>query len=207
MLTVGQLLKQERENKNISLKEVEKKIKVREKYLRALENNDWDYFASKVYVNGIIKNYAHFLELDSNRILAFFRRDYEKKEDVRFKKRISSGYLTPQTKRFALIGIIVTFIFFLLYFGYQFLGFILPPRIEILQPKIERFRNEDRIRIIGKTQKESAVSIFSERVFPNKDGLFEYDFPLKKGKNTLVIEVTGGNGKKTVFKRDYFREK
>lgn len=207
MLTVGKLLKQERENKNISLKDVEKKIMVREKYLRALEENDWDYFSSKVYVTGIIKNYAHFLNLDSNRILAFFRRDYEKKEDIKFKKRISSGYLTPQTKKFALVGIIMTFSFFILYFGYQFLGFVLPPKIEILQPKVEKFRNEDRVRIIGKTKKESAISIFGERVFLNKEGLFEYDFPLKKGKNTLVIEVTGGNGKKMIFKRDYFREK
>jgi hypothetical protein len=40
-------------------------------------------------------------------MLAFFRRDYEKKEDVSFKTRIASKYLTPETKKYAIYGFVL----------------------------------------------------------------------------------------------------
>ncbi|PIV70621.1 hypothetical protein COW57_04315, partial [Candidatus Roizmanbacteria bacterium CG17_big_fil_post_rev_8_21_14_2_50_39_7] len=41
MLSVGKLLKEAREKKKVSLREVEKQIKVREQFISALEEDKW----------------------------------------------------------------------------------------------------------------------------------------------------------------------
>ena len=95
MTTVGEILQKERIDKGIALLDIEKQIKVREKYLRAIEENNWDFFSSKIYITGILKNYSRLLGLDEKKVLAFFRRDYEKKDEVKFKRKVSQQYLTP----------------------------------------------------------------------------------------------------------------
>ncbi|MBI4009457.1 helix-turn-helix domain-containing protein, partial [Candidatus Roizmanbacteria bacterium] len=64
MLSVGEILKKHREKLGIKLSEVEKQIRIREKFLRAIEENDWNIFTSKIYISGIIKNYSQYLGLD-----------------------------------------------------------------------------------------------------------------------------------------------
>ena len=207
MLTVGEILKKEREKKNIPLTDVEKHIRVRVKYLEALEQNNWTFFSSKIYITGIIRNYAHFLHLDPSKMLAFFRRDYEKKEEMKFKRRISSKYLTSQTRKFAAACILLVFIFFLSYFGYQLIQYFAPPQVQILSPKTAIINDSDRIKIVGKTDKESSITIFGERIFQNKQGIFEYVFPLHIGKNELLIEVTSASGRKQITKKEFIMKK
>lgn len=206
MLTVGQMLREERQKKGLILAQVEAKIRVRDKFLRYIEQDDWSHFSSKIYIVGIIKTYAQFLGLDHKKMLAFFRRDYEKTEEVRFKKKVSPTSLTPETKKYAKVALFVLCIIFMGYFGFQLKLFFTPPDVKILSPKERTFVRTDKIHIIGKTDKEASISIFGERVFQNKDGVFEYDFPLTGKENKLVIEVTGANGKKTVFTRTFMKE-
>jgi cytoskeletal protein RodZ len=206
MFSVGEILKKERERKGISLSQVEKGIRVRKKFLEAIEQNKWESFSSKVYISGIIKNYSDYLGLDSKRSLAFFRRDYERKEDVRFKRKISSKYLTPQTKKVAIGVIAVVFLIFSIYFGYQLKLYFSIPAVNIISPKINLFTTEDKIKITGQTEKDAAVTILGDRIFQNKDGIFEYDMPLKNGKNDLTVEVVGANGRKTVLQKSYYKK-
>lgn len=205
MLSVGEILRLERTKKGITLPEVEKKIRVRVKFLEAIERNDWRPFASKVYISGIIQSYAHFLGLDEVKLLAFFRRDYDSTEDMRFKKKVKSDYLTPQTKKIAVLSVVLLVGFFIIYFAYQLKIFLSPPAVTVLQPLETEFRREERIIIVGKTDREAAVSIFGERVYQDSEGVFRYDFPLKKGKNDVTIEVVGANGKKTTLKKTYLK--
>ncbi|MCL4364440.1 helix-turn-helix domain-containing protein [Patescibacteria group bacterium] len=201
MLTVGEILQKQRLNKGLTLQDIEKKIKVREKYLHAVEENNWEFFSSKIYITGIIKNYSRLVGLDEKKILAFFRRDYEKKEEVRFKKKVSENYLAPETKKILRLGFVILILFFLSYFGYQLLLYFSPPNLTIISPKTTSFVHEDRITVIGQTDKDATVMISGQRIYQNKDGVFSYDFPLHDGSNTLSIELTGANGKKSVIKK------
>ena len=206
MLSVGQILQQERLKKGYPLSLIEKQIKVREKFLRAVEENNWNFFSSKIYITGIIKNYSVFLGLDYKKILSFFRREYDSKDDVRFKKKVSSHYLISDT-RWVMIGIFaVICLLFLSYFGYQVSLYISPPKIVITEPRQTVFRRTEKIKIVGKTEREAAVTIFGERVYQNKDGIFEYDYPLKEGKNILSVEIIGANGKKTILRKEFTSE-
>jgi len=206
MLSVGELLSKERLKKNLSLAQVEKEIRVREKMLAAVENNDWSQFSSKIYITGIIRNYARYLGLDPNKMIIFFRRDYEKTEDVKFKKRVSQSYLRPETRRVVYGVLIAIVVVFIAYFMYQITLYLSPPKVVILSPAATHFRGADNVKIIGRTDKDANITIFGEKVFPNKDGFFEYVFPLSTHTNNLVIDVIGANGKETVIKRSYIKD-
>jgi len=206
MFSVGASLQKERLRKGYTLLQVEKQIRVREKFLSALEQNNWDAFASKIYVTGIIKNYSRFLGLDDRKMLAFFRREYERKEDIRFKRRVESTFLTPDTKRLVIGAVVVIFALFIGYFLMQLKQYVSPPQIVIIEPKGTVFKRVNSIRIVGKTEKESTVMIFRQRVYQNKEGFFEYDLPLTKDQNPLLIEVTGPNGRKASVSKTFIRK-
>ena len=60
MLSVGTIFSRERQRRGFSLKQVEKQTRIREKFLEAIEKNDWSLFSSKIYITGLIKNYSKF---------------------------------------------------------------------------------------------------------------------------------------------------
>lgn len=205
MLSVGKLLKDARERKKLTLRDVEKNIKVREQFIRALEEDRWNIFTSRIYVTGILKNYSRFLGLDERKILAFFRREYERIEEIKFKERVSTSYLSSDSKKTIIAGFAFVCILLLGYFSYQLFQYLKPPTIQILSPQNDTFKRELMIKVVGKTEKEAVVTIMGERIYQNKEGIFNYIMPLKQKENTLSIEVVGANGKKAtitkVFKK------
>ncbi len=201
MVSVGSLLKSRREQKKLSLSDVEKQIKVRAKFIVALEEDRWDVFTSKIYIAGILKNYSQFLELDYRKVLAFFRREYEQQEDIRFKKRVSKKYFSSDSKNAVWAGFLTVFALFVVYFIFQLFQYLKPPQVKIITPTQTEFRRDEVIKIIGKTEKEATITIFGDRIYQNKEGVFEFLFPLNNGDNKLNIEVIGANGKKTVINK------
>lgn len=206
MLSVGTILKNEREKKGLLLIDIEKQIKVREKYLKAIEEENWNYFSSKIYITGILKNYSRVLNLDHKKVLAFFRRDYEKKEEMRFKRKVTSAYLTSGTKKLLKLGLITLTLFFIAYFIFQLKTYFSPPGVVILSPTKANFSVEKNVKITGKTEKDTSITIAGERIYQNKTGIFVYEYPLNEGENKLVINLIGANGKKTTFEKTFYRK-
>jgi len=201
MLSVGKLLREARERKKISLRDVEKQMKVREQFIQALEEDKWYAFTSRIYVTGILKNYSRFLGLDERKILAFFRREYERSEELKFKEKISTSYLSSDSKKTLFAGFIFICILLIGYFSYQLFQYFKPPTVQIISPTNTVFKRELTVKVIGKTEKEAVITIMGERIYQNKEGIFEYIMPLKLKNNVLSIEVIGSNGKKTVIER------
>lgn len=206
MLSVGTILKNEREKKGLLLSDIEKKIKIREKYLKAIEDENWSYFSSKIYITGILKNYSRVLNIDHKKVLAFFRRDYERKEDTRFKRKVTSEYLTSGTKKFLKIGLIILTLFFISYFIFQLKIYFSPPAFTLISPTKINFSVEKNIKISGKTDKDTSVTIAGERIYPNKSGVFTYEYSLNEGENRITINLIGANGKKTTVEKTYFKK-
>ena len=206
MLSVGEILKKDRIRLQISLEQVEKDTRIRLKFIEAIENNQWKTFSSHIYITGIIKTYSNYLHLNSDKVLAFFRREYEKKDDIRFKRRISSRYLTPQTKQVVKIITLILVMAIVGYFILQIRNYLLPPKVLIITPTQDIFFREDKIKILGKTEKEALIMVHGERVYPNLEGEFEFQYPLKLGNNEVKIEVTGANGKKTIVTKSYIKK-
>ncbi|HZK40399.1 MAG TPA: RodZ domain-containing protein [Atribacterota bacterium] len=68
MKDIGNFLRESREAKGISLIEVEKDLKIRKKYLQALEEGNVDVIPSKTYIVGYLRNYSKYLDIDEENI-------------------------------------------------------------------------------------------------------------------------------------------
>ena len=66
-------LKEAREKKGLSFQEIQDAIKIREKYLEALENNDFDVIPGEAYVRAFIKSYGNHLGLDGEELVEEYK--------------------------------------------------------------------------------------------------------------------------------------
>jgi cytoskeleton protein RodZ len=72
MAEFGDLLRQAREYKGVSLREVERATRINRSYLAALESERFDDLPPATYARGIIRNYAQYLGLDAASLLATY---------------------------------------------------------------------------------------------------------------------------------------
>jgi cytoskeletal protein RodZ len=64
MFEIGATLREARERRQLTYEQVEAEIKIRAKYLRALEEEEFDSLPSGTYVRGFLRAYASYLGLD-----------------------------------------------------------------------------------------------------------------------------------------------
>lgn len=68
MKDIGDFLRERREERGISLIEVEKDLKIRKKYLQALEEGNIDMIPGRTYIIGYLRNYSKYLGIDEENI-------------------------------------------------------------------------------------------------------------------------------------------
>jgi cytoskeleton protein RodZ len=61
----------------IDISEVEAQTKIRAKYLRAIENEEWDLLPGPIYAKSFLRTYGDYLGLDSRMLTDEFKRRYE----------------------------------------------------------------------------------------------------------------------------------
>lgn len=71
---VGATLREARNRRKIDLTEVEAATKIRVRYLRAMENEEWDLLPGDAYARGFVRTYAAYLGLDADRLAEQLRR-------------------------------------------------------------------------------------------------------------------------------------
>jgi cytoskeleton protein RodZ len=81
MADIGSTLREARIRARIDISEVEARTKIRAKYLRAIENEEWDLLPGPVYVKSFLRTYGDFLGLDSGALLDEYKRRYERPSD------------------------------------------------------------------------------------------------------------------------------
>jgi cytoskeleton protein RodZ len=72
--TLGKYLKNQRESKKISLREVANNTRVREHLLKAIEEDQYHLLPPATYVKGFLLAYARYLRLDPNEVLLRYER-------------------------------------------------------------------------------------------------------------------------------------
>jgi cytoskeleton protein RodZ len=74
---IGAALREERERQGLSIEDLEERTKIRRRYLRALENEDWDILPGPTYVRGFMRTYAEALGLDAEELVDDYREEFE----------------------------------------------------------------------------------------------------------------------------------
>jgi cytoskeleton protein RodZ len=85
---IGETLREARGRRKIDLSEVETAIKIRVRYLQAMENEEWDALPGGAYTRGFIRTYAAYLGLDGDRLADDYRRTVDPPSAVRVPKRV-----------------------------------------------------------------------------------------------------------------------
>lgn len=206
MRTIGEILKKIRLEKSITLEEVEKQLRIRKKFLSALEENDWSKLPSLPYIKGFLKNYSSFLGLKSEEMLAIFRRQFHQQEKAGLLPEGMTNPLDEPVIRFTpqLTGVILTVSFLLIFFGYlffQYQAYVNPPNLTIDSPAEGEIMSSDKVTVKGQTDSDAVVSVNNQKIATMDKGEFTTILTLSPGINTILIESVSKQGKKRTFTR------
>lgn len=207
MKTVGLMLKEARISKGLTPADVERAIRIREKYILAIENDDFSLLPSTSYAKGFVRNYGDFLGLPTDAVMAFFRRQMT---DMTKTNLVPKGVSDPLNAPFfrltpgrfvaMLIGILL--IIFLAYLGNQYFRIGKPPQLLIAAPQNNQMVTDTRIAVEGKTDPDATVMINGVSAIVRDDGKFYDRVAIEPGVNKITITATSKFGKTTTVVRE-----
>lgn len=197
-MKIGESLRAERENRGLTLFDVEEKTKIRVKYLQALEEENFEEIPGEAYRLGFLRNYARFLGLDPEHILDLYKTQIDESdssEPVIEKTAAVEPKSAPVSGRTVLgFAIIAVIIFTGAFFFFSSRGEN-PPIQEQDPPALEENEHEQTepeqpdqapqldtitLDIVGKQQCWAEVNVdgsveFSGHIYPGDTKTFEAD--------------------------------
>ncbi|MFZ8933799.1 MAG: helix-turn-helix domain-containing protein [Bacteriovoracaceae bacterium] len=134
--SIGQYIKQQRESSGHSLKYISGKTKISLSQLESLENDRLDMLPDKTYVQGFIKAFGKYIDLDGEKAIAKLNQTYEQLYPE--KKHIDLKILTPKetsnTSPLMLVGVIGLAIVFL---GYGVINYLKNRSLEKIRAELQ----------------------------------------------------------------------
>ena len=94
MTDIGATLREARMRERIDVSEIEAKTKIRARYLRALENEEWDLLPGPTFVRSFLRTYAQALGLDGKALVEEYRMRFEPPTEVEHQPVVSSSHHT-----------------------------------------------------------------------------------------------------------------
>lgn len=107
---VGTILREARNRRKLELSEVEAATRIRFRYLRAIEDEEWDVLPGGFYTRGFIRTYASFLGLDGDRLVGDYRESVEPwhRSAEAPQSQTASGDPSSGSRGIALAALVVT---------------------------------------------------------------------------------------------------
>ncbi len=73
MESIGEKLKAARERNNLTVEQIARETHVARRFLKALEEEDFDVFPGETYAMGFLRSYAEYLGLDAEELIGIYR--------------------------------------------------------------------------------------------------------------------------------------
>src|SRR3954452_2619062 len=99
MQAIGERLREARMRQGLDLTEVEVATKIRAKYLRALENDEFSMLPGSTYVKSFLRTYAEYLGLDAQLLVEEFRAQHEPRGEGDMPSFAPPGRAPPPRER------------------------------------------------------------------------------------------------------------
>lgn len=201
MITVAEALQEARLATGKTIQQVSEEIKIRSSYLNALEENAYDKFLSETQLKGFLTNYANHIGIDTNKILALYRRERISAKDEshspKYIKEKKVFIFTPKMLIGPILGILVLCV--IGFFVFQYYQTARSPLLEIQEPKDGVTTQNVKLIVSGIAEVGSTIRVNSKDV-PSIDnnGRFQTTVELSQpGNNLIFIDVLNGFNKKT----------
>jgi len=202
---LGDALRQQREQMGMTLEQAAEDTRIREKFLQALESGDYQSLPGTVYTKGFLRNYAHYLNVDPEEMVALYTGERGGTEPLR-----SFAPMRPLVKRSfiftptVLVPVVVLagILLFVGYVYYQFTNFAVAPHVDITDPPGDAVSQIAEYTVKGKTNPDGRITVrvspgldTINDVRPARDGTFSVVVPLKPGSNHIEVQVLDPSGK------------
>ncbi len=118
MGTIGEILKAERENRNLTLDQVHESTNITVQNLSALEEERFDHFPNRVYARAFLRDYANFLGLDSAELVTRYEDEWNTPKEAEFEVIKSGGSFWKAIGYTALVLIVASGLAAAAYYGW-----------------------------------------------------------------------------------------
>ncbi|OGD78620.1 hypothetical protein A2368_01155 [Candidatus Collierbacteria bacterium RIFOXYB1_FULL_49_13] len=208
MKTIGEILREARTEKRLTLEEVSRFTRIEIKYLKALEDNHFDLLPPTTFTKGFIRNYAKAVGKSPDDLIAIYRRDYDGSHKTHAPSADSLLPVKPgllhsiPISRATILGLIAFVFVFTGYLAFQYRALITPPPLTITKPAASSVVTSP-VTIQGKTTPDCIVQINDDtNVNPDQSGIFTTQLPYSPGAHSLTITAINRFGKKATTKLD-----
>ena len=204
----GDFLRQKREEKGITLEKLETLTKIKKTILDDLENERFEKLPPKIYIKGIISKYCQYIELDSVEVLNTFDKYFYENRSDKFNigkvVNINDAFKNVKVKHldFTKILILIIGVLILLFIVKQVSLMILPPSIEMINPKEETAYTNTAVNIQGRVLRTKFLSVNNQPILFDKYGYFEYMIILDPGVNEIQLVAKNQLNKSTTVVRN-----
>jgi len=89
MAGIGSTLREARERANLDIIDFEVRTKIRAKYLRAMEDEEWGLLPGYTFTKGFLRTYADMLGLDGRALVDEFKRQYRDPSELELAPTVS----------------------------------------------------------------------------------------------------------------------
>lgn len=185
---LGKTLLEKREAKGIPISRAARDLLIAKEQLEALEAGDWESLPEPAFVRGFIKNYGQYLGLDTDHLLALYRRQYDptKHPSAAIRRQKPKRFLITPTRMVTLASLVVVGLF-IFYLALQYLSIISSPKLDVFTPPADTTTAAPVIRIDGKTEPGATVAVNGDFAAVDSQGNFQYQYTLKDGQNIIEI--------------------
>ncbi len=206
---IGDQLRAARVNKGLSVAAAAAVMKTDEKYITALELENYLALPEGFYGKIFFKKYVAWLGLDYRKISKGFvreRKSFSSQNNIFSKKVVKSSKLIifPKIFRNALIfsAILISFLYLAIYLKNN----VAAPELKIISPTVNQTQHDFSAVVNGQTAPESEVLINGQTVLIDRNGVFLETINLKKGVNIIVIKAKKKYGKEAMITRQILVE-
>ena len=195
----------------LTLEQAADDTRIRLKFLQAIESGDYQSLPGNVYTKGFLRNYAEYLNLEPDEMVALYVGERGGIEPLRtfapMKPLVKRSFIFTPT---VLVPVVVLagIVLFVVYFYYQFTSFAVAPHVDITDPPGDAISQSPQFTLKGKANPDGRITVTVSpglepipEVKPNADGTFSVTVPLKPGANHVEIEVLDPSGKQAKASR------
>ncbi len=205
MARLGDALRLQREAMGVTMEQAAEDTRIRTKFLQAIESGDYQSLPGTVYTKGFLRNYAEYLNLDPEEMLALYTGERVGADPVRtfapMKPLVKRSFIFTPT---VLVPVVVLagIVLFIGYVYYQFTNFAVAPHVDIIDPPGDAVSQVAEYTVKGRTNPEGRISVSVQpgldpitNLVLARDGTFTATVPLKPGPNHIFVRVLDPAGK------------
>jgi len=211
--TLGDELKSWREKRGLSIEEAAETANVQEKYIRALEKNEFNNLPEPLYSKNFLKAYLRTLGLKESKFLKIFEEEWklanQSNAGVSGKKQVNQLskihlIVAPRVLKIFLVSLVGLAI--IIYLIWQIDLLLRPPELMIYEPPDDITTAEAQIDITGLVDPEALLEINNQEVVTDSIGNFDHALDLQRGLNIVTIKAWKRHSRETVLYRKIILE-